>query len=46
MMNTFMIVNITLTRKRLECKSLLGYSKKALLLPSVWPGTEYTWALI
>ena len=27
-------------------KSMLFHSKKALLLPSVWPGTEYTWALI
>ena len=27
-------------------KSMLFHSNKALLLPSVWPGTEYTWALI
>ena len=25
---------------------MLFHSKKALLLPLVWPGTEYTWALI
>ena len=25
---------------------MLFYSKKALLAPSAWPGTEYTWALI
>ena len=25
---------------------MLFHSKKALLLPSVWPGTEFTWALI
>ena len=25
---------------------MLFHSKKASLLPSVWPGTEYTWALI
>ena len=27
-------------------KSMLFHSKKALLLPSVWPGTKYTSALI
>ena len=36
LMNTFMI----------HAKSMLFDSKKVLLLPSVWPGTEYTWALI
>ena len=25
---------------------MLFHSKEAFLLPSVWPGTEYTWALI
>ena len=25
---------------------MLFHSKKAFFLPSVWPGTEYTWALI
>ena len=25
---------------------MLFHSKKAFLFPSVWPGTEYTWALI
>ena len=25
---------------------MLFHSKKALLLPSVWPGAEYTWTLI
>ena len=25
---------------------MLFIPKKALRLPSVWPGTEYTWALI
>ena len=27
-------------------KSMLFHSKKALLHPSAWPGTEYTWVLI
>ena len=27
-------------------KSMLFHSKKALLLPSAWLRTEYTWALI
>ena len=25
---------------------MLVHSKKAFFLPSVWPGIEYTWALI
>ena len=44
-MNTFKIVSITPTCKRWD-KFMLFRSKNALLLPSVWPGTEYTWALI
>ena len=47
MMNTFITVNITPTWGDSSWdKSMLFHSKKALLLPSVWPGTEYTWALI
>ena len=51
MMNTFIyiIVNITPTCKRkfiLLDKTVLFHSKKAFLLPSVWPGIEYTWSLI
>ena len=51
MMITFIyiIVNITPTCKRkfiLLDKTVLFHSKKAFLLPSVWPGTEYTWSLI
>ena len=42
MMNTFIIVNVV---PHTEDKSIV-HSKKALLLPSDWPGTEYTWALI
>ena len=30
----------------LEVKSMLVHSKKTFLLPSFWPGTEYTWAHI
>ena len=33
-------------RDSLDDKSMLFRSKKAFLLPSVWPGTETTWALI
>ena len=33
-------------RYSFEDKSKLVLSKKAFLLPSVWPGIEYTWALI
>ena len=33
-------------RDSLEDKYMLVHSKKAFLLPSVWPGIEYTWALI
>ena len=40
MMNTFIIVNIIHTYKRFP------NPKKVFLLPSVWPRTEYTWALI
>ena len=25
---------------------MLAHSEKVFLLPSVWPGTEYTWPLI
>ena len=47
MMKIFIMVNITPTCKRCSWdKSMLFHSKKALLLPTVWPGTEYTWALI
>ena len=48
-MITFIIVNITTTcivRDSLEDKSIFVHSKKAFLFPSVWPGTEYTRALI
>ena len=48
MMNTFIIViivNISPYVRDLEDKSMLVHSKKTFLLPSVWPGTEYTWAL-
>ena len=43
LMNAVIIVNITPTCKD---KSTLSHSKKSLLVLSVWPGTEYTWALI
>ena len=33
-------------RDSLEDKSMSFLSKKVFLLPSVWPGTKYTWALI
>ena len=49
MMNTFIIVNINPTCKRWFMRipeSMLVHSKKAFLLYSVWPGTEYNWALI
>ena len=47
MMNTFMIVNITPhVRDSLEDTSMLSHSKKSFLLPSVWLGAKYTWALI
>ena len=48
MMSTLIIVNITSTcvRDRLEDKYLLVHSKKTFLLPSVWPGIEYNWALV
>ena len=47
MMNTFLIVNITPhVRNSLDNKSMLVHFKKAFLLSSVRPGTEYTWALI
>ena len=46
-MNAFIIVNINPACKRyLKDKSMLVHSKKAFLLPSVWPGTEYIWAFI
>ena len=47
-MNNFIIVNITLTyiRECLKDKSMLIHSIKLFLLPSFWPGTEYTWVLI
>ena len=49
MMNTFIIVNITpicIVRDSLKDKSILVHFKKVFLLPSVWPRTEYTRALI
>ena len=46
MMNTFIIVNIIPTYRCSWDKSILSHSKKAFLLRSVWPGTEYTWALV
>ena len=49
LINTFIIVDITPTcnvRDSSWDKSMLFCSKKESLLPSVWPGTEYTWALI
>ena len=47
MMNTFIIVNITPhVRDSLEDTSMLSYSKRSFLLPSVWLGAKYTWALI
>ena len=49
LINTFIIVKITPTcnvRDSSWDKSMLFCSKKVLLLPSVWPGAEYTWALI
>ena len=43
MMNTFIVVKLPPhLRDSLEDKSMLVYSKKPFLLPSVWPGTEYT----
>ena len=33
-------------RDSLEGKSILVHSKKTFFLPSVWPGTEYTWEVI
>ena len=46
-MNTFIIVNIIpYVRDSSQDKSMLFHSKKAFLFPSVWPGTEYAWALI
>ena len=47
MMNTFIIVNIIPIRKKwLENKSMLAPPERSFLLPSVWPGREYDWALI
>ena len=40
-MNTSIIVKYCF-----EDKSMIVYCKKLFLLPSVWPGTEYSWALI
>ena len=46
-MDTFRIVNITPhVRDSLEDKFALAHSKNTFLLPSVWPGTEHTRALI
>ena len=46
MMNTFIIINITLhVWDSLKDKSMLFHSKKAFLFPSVWRKIEYTWAL-
>ena len=41
MVNIFVIVYITPA-----CKRFLFHSIKAFLLPSIWPGTQYTWTLI
>ena len=42
-MNTFIVVNITRhVRDSLEDKSMIVHSKKALPLPSVYPGKDYT----
>ena len=42
-MNTFIVVNITRhVRDNLEDKSMIVHSKKALPLPSVYPGKDYT----
>ena len=47
MINTFTIVNITLhVRDSIEDTSILVQSKNIFLLPSVWSGTDYSWALI
>ena len=47
MMNTFIIVNITPTYKRQFRGWIYACPlQKAFFLPSVWPETEYTWALI
>ena len=47
MMNTFVIVKIPPhVRDSSKDKSMLFHSKKAFLLPAVWPGTEYTRTLI
>ena len=47
MMNTFIIVKIPPHgRDSSEDKSMFFHSKKAFLLPEVWPGTEYTRTLI
>ena len=47
MMNTFIIVSITPIYKReLEDKSMLLHSRKTFILLSVWPGTDYIWAII
>ena len=47
MVNTFIIVNTAPhVRGSLDDKSMLAHSKKASPLPSVWQGTEHTWALI
>ena len=45
MRNTFIIVNITPRYKRWHT-SMHFRSKKAFIIPSVWSGAEYTWALI
>ena len=43
MINTFIIVNITpACKSSLENKSILVHSIKTFVLPSIWPGTEYT----
>ena len=47
MMNTFIMVTLTPhVRDSSYDQSMLFHSKKALLFPSVWPGTEYTSTLI
>ena len=45
-MNTFIIVNINPTCKRCTWSICFSIQKRPSLFPSVWPGTECTWALI
>ena len=46
-MSTFIIAKFSPhVRDSSKDMSMLFHSKEAFLLPSVWPGTEFTWALI